>query len=167
MRGLLRRAEQFGRDSLFTADALAAAVRRFTGRLGHDPRADIARYVERGESIPADSAALGPCAALREIPFGPFDLGFDVSSLNRSAALRGVDRESNAYRAGLRDGQRLRSISYAEGAATRPVRITIADTVGGAERTIEYLPQGAPWTLVPQYEVRAGCSMDELRRGLL
>ena len=164
MRALLRRARDH--DSLFTADVLAAAVRRYTRPLGHDPRADITRYVERGELVPADSGALGPCARLRDVPFGPFDLGFDAASLARTAQVRRVDRESNAYAAGLRDGQRVRSIAYTDNLATRPVRITVVDSAG-AERTLEFLPQGEPRVLVPQYELRGGCTPAELRRGLL
>ena len=56
------------------------------------------------------SDAFGRCFARRPVRSGIFDLGFEMpKAINVGAVIAGVDRTSNAWRAGIRDGDRIES----------------------------------------------------------
>jgi predicted metalloprotease with PDZ domain len=144
MRDLFRAARDTG--AVVSADTIDRLVRAY---VPDGVAADIARYVDRGETVPAPPGALGPCVRLASVPIGPFELGFDEKVTDEEGEVVGVVRGSAAERAGLRDGMKLRRSKWSMD-PTRPAVLTVRE--GDRDRTIEYLPQGAP-VLVPQYRL--------------
>jgi predicted metalloprotease with PDZ domain len=92
-----------------------------------------------------------PCLRLQEQQIQPFALGFETPTTQGQLA-EGVQTASAAYRAGLRDGQRLLSFSIYYDNPDQPVRLTVESASG--PKTISYKPVGTPVT-VPQFEVCA------------
>ena len=111
--------------------------------------ADVARYVDDGETIPVSAKALGPCVKVVDTTIGRFDLGFDEEKTDAAHHVVGVVKGSAAEKAGLRDGMTLRHSRYSSD-ATKPAVLTVLDHE--KERTITYLPQG-PKQHVPQYRL--------------
>lgn len=101
----------------------------------------LRQYVERGGSIQVPDEALGPCVQSRIEAIGKFDLGFDRSSITgETKKVIGVTAGSEAYTAGLRDGQQLLGWSINNGDSTKQVKLTIKTDTG--RQTITYFPQG-------------------------
>lgn len=71
-----------------------------------------------------------------------FDTGFDHERTMKDGVVSGLRAGSAAERAGLRDGMRVSGWSVSFGRTETPVELRVRD--GGAERTISYLPLGAP-----------------------
>jgi len=76
---------------------------------------------------------------------GPFDAGFDENAAKARSLVAGVSVGSNAYRAGLRDGQKIASWSLHDRDRKVTAEVTIED--GGTKRTIRYLPEGKPMSV--------------------
>ena len=101
----------------------------------------LRQYVEHGGSIQVPDDSLGPCVQARIEAIGKFDLGFDRSSITGEAKkVIGVTAESEAYKAGLRDGQQLLGWSIDNGDPTKQVKLTIKTDTG--RQAITYFPQG-------------------------
>ena len=103
-------------------------------------------YVEKGGSIRVPEAALGPCVKSHIETSWKFDLGFDrksVTSDDKKAF--GVEPGSEAFKAGLRDGQQLAGWSFDFGDPSKQVRLTIKAEDG--KRTLTYYPRGSEVSL--------------------
>jgi hypothetical protein len=97
--------------------------------------------VEPRSPAPRLADAFGPCArgSLDEVP--TFDLGFDLAASRAAGAISGVEPGGPAFRAGLRDGQRISGrVSVHNQAPDKLVIVTIADQDGS--KVIEYYPRG-------------------------
>jgi len=102
---------------------------------------ELRRYIESGANIELTQDALGPCVASRTEPMGRFELGFDRSSVNAEPhKVVGLKEDSEAYKAGLRDGQQLVGWSITNGDPTKQVKLTIKTESG--RQVITYYPQG-------------------------
>jgi predicted metalloprotease with PDZ domain len=97
-----------------------------------------------GDDAQIDPRMLAPCVA-RTDHVGPFDLGLDEVEM-RKGVVAGVAPGSNAYGAGLRNGQHRKQWSYSFGNPMHAVEVTIVE--GGKEREIQYLPQGKPVPII-------------------
>jgi len=83
----------------------------------------LKEFAELGGTIPLPESALGPCAKSHTEMIGKFELGFDRSSITGDAkVVVGVKPESEAYKAGLRDGQKLLGWSIYNGDPMKQVR---------------------------------------------
>jgi len=101
----------------------------------------LKRYVEQGGIIHIPNDAMGSCVQARVEAIGKFDLGFDRSSITgETKKVIGVKADSEAYKAGLRDGQQLLGWSIYNGDPTKQVKLTIKTDAG--RQVITYLPQG-------------------------
>jgi len=102
--------------------------------------------------LPAADAALPGCAALgvsmEELPV--FDLGFDFAASRLANRVIGVREDGPAWRAGLRDGQKLTQLSVYNGQPDRLATFTI--DAGGQPQVIQYYPRGKSVT-APQYRL--------------
>jgi predicted metalloprotease with PDZ domain len=117
---------------------------------------DLERYIDRGETLVVSAGSMGPCATLVQEQLGPFELGYDEEAADRDGLLRGVTKNGPAYRAGAREGMKLKHSRYS-GDITRPVELTVIDPQARADspaRVLRYLPQG-PKQPVPQFRVDA------------
>lgn len=129
---------------------------------------------EEGVSLHADmmagavmtppSGAFGPCFERAERDFRRFDLGFEPASLNASPRIvRGLDPASEAYRAGLREGDEvLVPVPQDAIQADQHATLTLEVRRGDTRHTITFLPRGETvqaW----QWQHAAGnesCSLD-------
>lgn len=109
--------------------------------IGKESMESFRRYVEQGGSIPLPANALGPCVQSSTEMLARFDVGFDQRSVkNENKLVFGVEPDSEAYKAGLRDGQQLLGWSIYNGDTTKQVKLSIKSDNGS--RTITYFPLG-------------------------
>ena len=67
---------------------------------------EIARYIEKGETLVLPASLFGGCAQINNVRIAVFDKGFDVDKTAASGIFTGVDRQGPAYAAGIREGMR-------------------------------------------------------------
>jgi predicted metalloprotease with PDZ domain len=110
---------------------------------GVDLRAEVGEFVDRGATVPLDTELLGPCLTVEAITMPLFERGYDpVATQRAGGVVTGLDPNSNAYAAGLRDGMRLlKRTSGTIGDATQPLRFEVESE--GRTSEISWLPQGA------------------------
>lgn len=102
----------------------------------------IQRFVVEGETIELRRNLWGACATETRTEFHTFDSGFDWTESKSTGVIHGTKHDSNAWRAGVRDGQKV-------GDSTYPAGIEIEDTQG--LRRIKYYPAAPDASVVPQY----------------
>lgn len=106
-------------------------------------RKEFQKYVELGGNIRIPETALGPCFNSVDEAFPTFDLGFDPESAkNPDRIVSGVEPGSEAYKAGLRDGQKLTGWSFYVGDTSKQVSLTIL--TGQGTQVFKYYPRGRP-----------------------
>lgn len=103
---------------------------------------DIERYVEAGESVPLEADILAPCGTVQERTLPTFHRGFEVQSVAAGDdVIVGVTPDSNAYRAGLRNGMKLVKRESGEvGNSLTEIRYSVLD--GGTPRSFAWIPAG-------------------------
>jgi predicted metalloprotease with PDZ domain len=109
-------------------------------------------FAELGSTIPIPETALGPCVSSRMESMPAFELGFSRDALERERIIRSVLPDSEAFRAGLREGQQVSRMNIWWNDISKPVKLTVK-TADGA-RAIEYYPRGRSLE-VPQYRLNA------------
>lgn len=120
--------------------------------LNRSSRGMFRSYVEDGTSIPIPDLPRNPCVHLTTENLSLFDLGFDADVLRAERKISTVRQDSEAFRAGVRDGQEVSGMSIYWGDVSRPVRLTVRS--GSGQQEIEYFPKGKPVS-VPQYHLDA------------
>ena len=151
MRALLKDATSEG--AVVSAEKIDALMSR---HLPGGVADDLERFIDRGETLTVSAASMGPCATLVQEQLGPFDLGYDEEIADRDGVLRNVNKRGPAYRAGAREGMKLKRSRYS-GDVTRPVELTVIAPNAASDsppRVLRYLPQG-PKQRVPQFRVDA------------
>jgi predicted metalloprotease with PDZ domain len=108
--------------------------------LRRDSQKQLREYVEQGGSIRVPETALGPCVQSRAEISAKFDLGFDSKSTKSDRVVFGVEPGSEAYKVGLRDGQKLLGWSFDFGDTSKEVRLRIAADHG--DQVLKYYPRG-------------------------
>jgi len=127
-----------GKPLPLTNRRIFRAVSKYAGRKF---TRELRSYVEQGGSVPVPEAALGPCAQSHIEDLVKFDAGFDAVSLKKgNKIVSGVEPDSEAYKAGLRDSQELVAWSITNGDPTKEIRLKVKASDG--ERLVEYYPQG-------------------------
>jgi len=106
--------------------------------------AQLEKYIERGETFEFIPELLGPHVSFRIGNLGVFDLGFDFEQLKSKCVITQLNQASNAYKAGLRNGQKVRGWSLCFD-ATKECIINLLD------RDIRFFPQKPPFTQIPEY----------------
>jgi predicted metalloprotease with PDZ domain len=115
------------------------AISRYIDR---DSRKEFRVYVEQGGSIRVPETSLGSCVQSYVEASWKFDLGFDrQSTRSEEKKVLGVEPGSEAFKAGLRDGQKLVGWSFNFGDPSKEVRLTI--DADGDKRVLTYYPRGA------------------------
>jgi predicted metalloprotease with PDZ domain len=101
----------------------------------------LRQYVKKGGSIQVPENFLGPCVQSRAETAIKFDLGFARKSIDTETRMvTGVEPASEAWKAGLRDGQKLVGWSFSFGDTSKQVRLTVKTPNG--EEVLKYFPRG-------------------------
>lgn len=126
------------RGDVTAAQILPVAVERIA-RI--DIRPDLDRIVRDGGDVPLPPDALAPCGAIVGEPRRAWDRGFDFDATQRADwVIQGVREGSNAYKAGLRNGMRLRQWSESSDQRDPEVPVTAGVQGDGAVRTLTWVP---------------------------
>lgn len=128
---------------------------------GVDFEDEVARFVEKGESVRLPADVWGPCGVVETSEVAEFDRGFDAeATLANGNKAVGVDPDGPAYAAGLRDGMVIHKLSYGErGDSRKPLTYEIIED--GEMRKITYLPEGKRRVTLQELKLRA---LDEAGR---
>ena len=108
-----------------------------------DAAADVERFVDRGELPELDDGTLTTCIRIETITDRAFDAGFNFEASMKSRVITGVEADGPAYGAGLRNGQKLRSISIGH-RTDIPATVGVEEADGSDPRVIGYVPLGKP-----------------------
>jgi len=154
MRTLRRKAQ--GSEQTLTDRSLVTFLAGFTGP---EAATDIRNYVVLGQTLPLPPNALGGCISIAKKPFYTFDSGFNIEALYRDGRIRDVKEGSEAFRAGLRDGQTVvQSTAIDPNDADHAIEMTVLDS--GLPKRVRYLPHGTQ-SEVDQYEIQAGSNTQQ------
>ena len=129
------------KDQPYTLERILAFINRF---LSLTSQGELMAAVSRHGALtmPAQIPILGSCAKATFGDYPMFDLGFDIDRSQMTKVVSGVADGGPAFRAGLRDGDKLLGVSYYKHDPDRQARFTIASQDG--PKRITYLPQGSP-----------------------
>lgn len=107
---------------------------------------DIVNYIDNGQTIWLDNGMIDNVGFFIR-PIGTYNLGFDFDYLKKNRIISNVNVNSNAYKAGLRNGQKVNAWSL----WSEPFK-ECSVTVNNQE--IKFFPQGPPFKNVPTYYVK-------------
>src|SRR5258708_6101620 len=125
----------------------------FAGFAGPEAVIDIRNYVVLGQTLPLPPNALGGCISIAKKLFYTFNSGFNIEALYRDGRIRDVEEGSEAFKAGLREGQTvLRSTAIDPNDADHAIEMTVLES--GMPKRVRYLPHGTQ-SEVDQYEIQA------------
>ncbi|HLE12266.1 MAG: hypothetical protein A2451_14455 [Bdellovibrionales bacterium RIFOXYC2_FULL_39_8] len=111
---------------------------------------DLELYIEKGNTISPSPLGLGHCVSLNYVKAHKYDLGFDFVKSRQNKIVMGVAKSGAAYKAGLRDGQVLRSWSVWTDKIDEPTEMVIGKSKK-EEKIIKYYPVGSAEVDIPQY----------------
>ena len=152
MRSLLRSSkpehQPFGKE-------IADALRPYLQEQG---ASDIEKYMSRGELVPADNS-FGACATVEDIEYRSFDIGFDFEKSSKTRVVSGVVPDSNAHKAGLRDGQKIVTWGFMLDDPKRQAKVTIVE--GATQKVLQYYPASTEVIRLPQFKLKQGLSVEE------
>ncbi|CAA9425790.1 MAG: hypothetical protein AVDCRST_MAG74-3547 [uncultured Pyrinomonadaceae bacterium] len=160
MRQILRDARQKKIKEIST-DYVVSVLSQYAP---YDFAGDVEKYVEKGDTIGDFGGVLGECVESFAVHSGKFELGFDFETARKSKTVAQLVEPSAAYRAGLRNGQKVLGASVYFGITNKPVELTIEEN--GQNRKIVYLPEAAEKISIPQFKVRENLSENEKKRCL-
>jgi len=147
LRGLKDKAQK---NSLLPELTPSYLTTHFSRWVGRDLTSDLTSYITNGETIIPTPENLGGCETLTMRPSFRYNLGFDVDASLGSGIFSGVRENSNAYRAGLRNGMKfLSKVKGGGGDTTRPIVLGVNDA--GEDIEVSYLPIDGEGVDVPQY----------------
>ena len=153
MRSLLKSAK--ARSFSLSHKRIAEALHPYLGERG---ASDIEKYIDRGELVPADNP-FGTCAIAEVINYHPWDMGFEADTSFKTRVISGVVPDSNAHRAGLRDGQKWVSGGYVHDDPTRLTKLTVIE--GDTQKVVQFYPAARDAIRLPQYKLKQGLSAQE------
>jgi predicted metalloprotease with PDZ domain len=115
--------------------------------------------------VPLPSNALGSCFSLVKKPLYTFETGFDIEALYRDGLIRGVKEGSEAYKAGVRNGQTvIKSGTIDPNDPNHAIEMTVLDV--GIPKHIRYLPHGGK-SEIDQYEMNMESNGQQCRDAAL
>lgn len=114
-----------------------------TKELGPSARAQLRSFLEGTLQLPS-SSAFGTCFTQTRIRLRRFDLGFDPKVLTEPVrAVRGVETDSEAYRAGVRDGDVIVfPVPQDSLQSSQTAKISLLIRRDTQEFAVTYLPRG-------------------------
>lgn len=149
-------------DPAFGQKPFTERVQAVAATLGVDVAGDLDRHVVQGEPVHLGADAFGGCLKVVDEDVAVVDFGYDAEKSIASGVFAGVEPDSNAYRAGLRDGMvRLARLGGDPGDSAVPFSFKVRDAAG-AEKVITYLPQGKTHFTRQQIVIPEGLSAEAL-----
>ena len=125
----------------------------FSRYLGEDPTPLMKRQLVEGGLIEPSADALGSDVMLEAVQMDLFELGFDFEKLGKERTVAGVNPDTAAYDAGLRNGQqRVGGVSIFFGDTTKEIELRVRGDEG--EKTVKFLPVAKQRLQVPQFKIR-------------
>src|SRR4030095_3378781 len=132
---------------------IADALRPYLQEQG---ASDIEKYMGRGELVPVDNS-FGACATLEDIEHRSLDVGFDFKKSFETRVVSGVVPDSNAHKAGLRDGQKLVTWNILDDPKSE-AKVTIVE--GASQKVLQYYPASTEAIRLPQFKLKPGLSLE-------
>lgn len=120
--------------------------------LGKDIRREHHEYITSGKTIPVMSGSMGKEVSDSIQSLSPFELGFDFDATAKTNIISGVVENSNAWKAGLRDGQAWKGGSIYFDNIEKEAEVVIMEN--GTEKKITYFPKGSKVVEVRQFYLR-------------
>jgi predicted metalloprotease with PDZ domain len=111
-------------------------------------------FVNAGHTIPVAPGSMGPAVSDSLVELSPFELGFDWSATAGTKIITGVIENSQAWKAGLRDGQKWRGGSIHFDNIVLPALVNIE--LDGKMQEIRYQPVASKKEWVRQFYPRQG-----------
>ena len=118
---------------------------------------DIEKYMVSGELVPADNS-FGACATVEDIEHRSLDVGFDFKKSFETRVVSGVVPDSNAHKAGLRDGQKIVTWNILDDPKSQ-AKVTIVE--GATQKVLQYYPASTEAIRLPQFKLKQGLSVEE------
>ncbi len=106
--------------------------------LGADVAATVRAWVIDGISVELPEALTSPALRLTSQTMRTFDRNFDADASQREGQVIGVIADSEAFKAGLRDGQKLLGFTIKGGSPTEPPSAIVDVEIDGQPKRIEY-----------------------------
>lgn len=122
-------------DPAVTTDEILALI---SEALGADVAATVRAWVIDGTSVELPETLTSPALRLTSKAMRTFDRNFDPDASQREGQVVGVIADSEAFKAGLRDGQKLLGFSIKGGSPTEPPSAIVEVEVDGQPKRIEY-----------------------------
>jgi predicted metalloprotease with PDZ domain len=117
-------------------------------------RADLARYVARGDFVTLPETLFGGCVDVATKVSPAFDAGFDYQGSFAAKVVQGVRRPGPAWNSGLRNGMKLEGWSIRPGETTTQIELKVVEAKN-RKRTIRYWPYGDEDKSVRSLHLRA------------
>jgi predicted metalloprotease with PDZ domain len=136
-------------ERLLTTKHILSTTDEYLGRRARHVLRDM---VNKGTTVPVPSVPLNTCVHLSVDQVPIFDLGFDKETLLSKNHVSGVNPDSAAFKAGIRDGQQIVGASIYWDDVGKPIRLKIRS--GDSQQIIEYFPTGKP-VPIPQYHLQS------------
>lgn len=95
---------------------------------------EIVRFIDQGKTI--DLTSTVSILPLEKIKMGPYERGFDRDEILRNQIIRNINPSSNAYKAGLRNGDKVVEFSFPKG--SDPDQIATIKTIN---KTFKFRPE--------------------------
>ena len=133
---------------------IADALRPYLQEQG---ASDIETYMNRGELVPADNS-FGACATVEDIEHRSLDVGFDFTKSFKTRVVSGVVPDSNAHKAGLRDGQKIVTWNILDDPKSE-AKVTIVE--GATQKVLQYYPASTEVIRLPQFKLKPDLSAEE------
>jgi predicted metalloprotease with PDZ domain len=108
---------------------------------------ELSMFITQGKTIPLEDL-LGTLP-LEKILMGPFDLGFNKKIFKEHKIIKNIDEKSNAYQAGLRNGDKIIGWDFPKGSeGNEPDQIVEIKTTN---KIIKFRPESKKQKLVYQF----------------
>lgn len=140
----------YGKQGIYFSDSsFVSAVTKFNGK---NIQNDLKNYIYEGNTIPVNLSSLGKEYDVITNQLHAFDLGFDADSSFEKRMVLNVKENSNAYKAGLRNNQKLLGWSFSYEDVANPVKFTVQENE--EKKIISYYPAATEGIPVPQFVKR-------------
>lgn len=109
-------------------------------------------HILKGATIPVSAESLAQQATYNVQHLGAFDIGFDLEASWKTKEIIGVTENSEAWQAGIRNGQKIKGYSINYDNIYQLAEVSIEEK--GTTRKVTYYPMSAKKIEVPQFSLK-------------